>query len=68
MKSSIRVRAALPISVKGIGERGTIGVPPAIINAPIDALSPLGVDSTDTTTPLRVWQAIAKAKGKGKAA
>ena len=34
-----------PLGVKGIGESGTIGAPPTIINAVIDALRPLGVDA-----------------------
>ena len=57
-----------PLGVKGIGESGTIGAPPTIINALIDALTPLGVDRIDMpATPLRVWQAIQAAQ-KGKAA
>jgi carbon-monoxide dehydrogenase large subunit len=52
-----------PIGVKGIGESGTIGAPPTVINAIIDALKPLGVDRIDMpATPLRVWQAIQGAK------
>jgi carbon-monoxide dehydrogenase large subunit len=53
-----------PIGVKGIGESGTIGAPPVVINAVIDALSPLGVDRIDMpATPSRVWQAIQGANG-----
>ncbi len=52
-----------PLGVKGIGESGTIGAPPTVINAVIDALSPLGVDRLDMpATPLRVWQAISRAR------
>jgi carbon-monoxide dehydrogenase large subunit len=52
-----------PLGVKGIGESGTIGAPPTVINALIDALSPLGVDRIDMpATPLRVWQAIGRAR------
>ena len=48
---------------------GTIGAPPTIINALIDALSPLGVDQIDMpATPLRVWETIQRAKGKQAAA
>jgi aerobic carbon-monoxide dehydrogenase large subunit len=58
-----------PLGVKGIGESGTIGAPPTIINAVIDALKPLGIDSIDMpATPLRVWQAIERAKNAGGAA
>jgi len=54
-----------PIGVKGIGESGTIGAPPVIINAVIDALSPLGIDRIDMpATPGKVWAAIQAAKGK----
>src|SRR5262245_31447542 len=53
-----------PIGVKGIGESGTIGAPPVVINALIDALSPLGIDRIDMpATPGRVWQAIQQANG-----
>ncbi|MCC6775418.1 MAG: xanthine dehydrogenase family protein molybdopterin-binding subunit [Hyphomicrobiales bacterium] len=53
------------LGVKGIGESGTIGAPPTVINALIDALSPLGVDHIDMpATPLRVWEAIQRANGK----
>jgi carbon-monoxide dehydrogenase large subunit len=55
-----------PLGVKGIGESGTIGAPPTIINAVIDALKPLGIDAIDMpATPLRVWQAIERAKKSG---
>ena len=58
-----------PLGVKGIGESGTIGAPPTVINAMIDALKPLGVDQIDMpATPARVWEAIAKARNGGKTA
>jgi carbon-monoxide dehydrogenase large subunit len=48
-----------PLGVKGIGESGTIGAPPTVINAIIDALKPLGVDHIDMpATPMRVWDTI----------
>jgi carbon-monoxide dehydrogenase large subunit len=54
-----------PIGVKGIGESGTIGAPPVVINAVIDALSPLGIDRIDMpATPARVWEAINAARSK----
>lgn len=47
------------LGVKGIGEAGTIASPPAVINAVIDALAPLGVTAIDKpATPERVWRAI----------
>jgi carbon-monoxide dehydrogenase large subunit len=52
-----------PLGVKGIGESGTIGAPPTIVNAVLDALRPLGVNEVDMPlTPLRVWQAVRAAK------
>ena len=48
-----------PLGVKGIGEAGTIGAAPAVMNAVIDALSPFGVtDINMPASPLRVWEAI----------
>jgi len=52
-----------PLGVKGIGESGTIGAPPTVINAIIDALKPLGVQDIDMpATPARVWEAMRQAK------
>ena len=48
-----------PMGVKGIGEGGTIGSTPAVANAVMDALRPLGVDNLDMPlTPFKIWQAI----------
>jgi carbon-monoxide dehydrogenase large subunit len=48
-----------PLGTKGCGEAGAIGSPPAIMNAVLDALAPLGVKNLDMpATPHRVWQAI----------
>jgi len=52
-----------PLGVKGCGEAGAIGSPPAVINAILDALAPLGVrDVPMPATPYSVWQAIQAAK------
>jgi len=52
-----------PLGAKGAGESGTIGSIPAVLNAVIDALSPLGVRHLDgPATPQRVWEAIAMAR------
>ena len=52
-----------PLGVKGIGESGTIGAPPTVINAILDALHPLGVAHIDMpATPARVWEAIREAR------
>ncbi|HET7290799.1 MAG TPA: molybdopterin cofactor-binding domain-containing protein [Vicinamibacteria bacterium] len=52
-----------PLGVKGIGETGTIASTPAVYNAVLDALAPLGVARVDMPlTPERVWRAIRAAK------
>jgi aerobic carbon-monoxide dehydrogenase large subunit len=52
-----------PLGVKGAGEAGTTGSVPALANAVIDALRPLGIHHLDFPySPDRVWQAIARAK------
>ncbi len=52
-----------PLGVKGAGEGGCIGMPPAVVNATIDALAPYGVtDLQIPLTPGRVWQAIQDAR------
>jgi carbon-monoxide dehydrogenase large subunit len=49
---------------KGIGEAGTIGAPPTVVNSVIDALTPLGVTHIDMpVAPERVWRAIQAARG-----
>jgi carbon-monoxide dehydrogenase large subunit len=52
------------LGVKGIGEAGTIGSAPAVINAIVDALSPYGVDDVlMPATAERVWRAINESGG-----
>jgi aerobic carbon-monoxide dehydrogenase large subunit len=48
-----------PMGVKGVGEAGAIGAPPAIVNSVVDALSHLGVRHIDMPlTPEKVWRAM----------
>ena len=48
-----------PIGAKGIGESATVGSPPAVVNAVVDALKPFNVRHADMPlTPSRVWDAI----------
>ncbi|HKE29379.1 MAG TPA: xanthine dehydrogenase family protein molybdopterin-binding subunit [Bryobacteraceae bacterium] len=50
-----------PLGVKGVGEAGTIGCSPAVVNAVVDALSHLGVRHIDMPlTPEKVWKLIAQ--------
>ncbi len=52
-----------PLGVKGIGESATIGSTPAVVNAVLDALAPLGITEIDPPcTPEKVWRAIVHAK------
>jgi carbon-monoxide dehydrogenase large subunit len=52
-----------PLGAKGVGEVGSIGSPPAVINALVDALAHLGVRHLDMpATPERVWRTIRDAK------
>ncbi|MBI3436006.1 MAG: xanthine dehydrogenase family protein molybdopterin-binding subunit [Proteobacteria bacterium] len=53
-----------PLGAKGVGEAGTVGALPALLNAVNDALAPLGVRHLDMpVTPERVWRAIREATG-----
>ena len=48
-----------PLGVKGMGESGTIGVTPAVVNAVMDALRPYGIRHLDMPlTPEKIWTAI----------
>lgn len=48
-----------PLGAKGVGEAGTIAAPPAIVNAVVDALAPLGVRHLDMPlSPEKIWRAI----------
>jgi carbon-monoxide dehydrogenase large subunit len=52
-----------PLGVKGCGEAGAIGSPPAVISAIVDALKEFGVtDVQMPATPCRVWQTIQNAR------
>jgi len=52
-----------PLGVKGIGEAGCVASPPAVINALLDALKPLGVDHIDMpATAAKVWETLRSAK------
>jgi carbon-monoxide dehydrogenase large subunit len=56
-----------PLGLKGVGEAGTIGATPALVNAVVDALSPLGVRHVDLPVKrTRVWQILQKAGRRGK--
>jgi len=53
-----------PLGVKGAGEAGNVGALPAVANALVDALSPLGIRHIEMpATPERIWRAIHAARG-----
>jgi len=57
-----------PLGTKGCGEACAIGSPPAVINAVLDALAPLGVKDFDMpASPHRVWEAMQKGTPTPKA-
>jgi carbon-monoxide dehydrogenase large subunit len=52
-----------PLGAKGVGELGTVGGTPTVINAVLDALRPLGVTDIEIpATPERVWRAVRAAQ------
>jgi carbon-monoxide dehydrogenase large subunit len=54
-----------PLGVKGAGEAGATGAPPAVIGAVLDALKPLGIEHIEMpATPDRVWALIKKHEAK----
>lgn len=54
-----------PLGVKGVGEAGTNGAPPAVANAVMDALAPLGIDHIDMPyTAPKLWAAIREAESR----
>ena len=54
--------ASNPLGVKGAGEAGAVGSPPAVINAVLDALAQDGITHIDMpATPEKVWRALSKA-------
>ncbi|WP_455372615.1 xanthine dehydrogenase family protein molybdopterin-binding subunit [Limibacillus halophilus] len=55
--------ATNPFGIKGAGEAGAIGAPPAIMGALLDALAPLGVTELDMpATPAKLWSLIQQSK------
>jgi aerobic carbon-monoxide dehydrogenase large subunit len=52
-----------PLGAKGVGESGCVSAPPAIVNAVLDALAPLGITQLDMPlTADKVWRAIRDAE------
>lgn len=55
-----------PLGVKGVGEAGTIGATPAVVNAVMDALAPFGIEDLDMPlTPGKIWEAIRNTRKRG---
>jgi carbon-monoxide dehydrogenase large subunit len=54
-----------PLGAKGVGESGCVAAPPAIVNAVLNALAPLGIDTLEMPiTSERVWRAIRAGQGR----
>jgi len=54
-----------PLGAKGVGEAGTIGATPAVVNAVLDALAPFGVSHLDMPlTSRKIWEAIRAGGGQ----
>jgi carbon-monoxide dehydrogenase large subunit len=52
-----------PLGVKGVGESGTIAAPPAVVNAVLDALAPLGIKTIDMPLkPEKIWALVQAAR------
>jgi len=52
-----------PLGAKGVGEAGCIGGPPTIVNAVLDALAPLGIETIDMPLrPEKVWALVQSAR------
>ena len=56
-----------PLGIKGVGEAGTIGSTPAVVNAVIDALAPFGVEHIDMPLrPEKLWAAMRAPNGSAR--
>lgn len=56
-----------PLGAKGVGEAGSIAAPPAVANAVMDALAPLGIRHLDLPLrPERLWRAIRDARSRAQ--
>ena len=54
-----------PLGVKGAGEAGAIGAPPALVNAVIDAVAEFGIEHLDMPlTPEYLWQRAARRRAR----
>src|SRR6266699_3649537 len=52
-----------PLGAKGVGEGGTIGAPPTVVNAVLDALAPLGIEAVDMPLkPEKIWALVQAAR------
>jgi aerobic carbon-monoxide dehydrogenase large subunit len=57
------------LGIKGAGEAGATGAPPAVVSAILDALRPLGIQHIDMpATPNKIWHAIQGARATKAAA
>ena len=60
LESTVTPTPLNPLGAKGAGEAGTVGIPPAIVNAAVDAFAPFGIRHVDMpVTPEKIWSAMA---------
>ena len=65
LESTVTPSPVNSLGVKGVGEAGTIGSTPCVVNAVMDALGPFGIKNLDMPLkPERIWRAIQQAKAK----
>ncbi len=63
LDSTVTPSPVNPLGIKGVGEAGTIGSTPCVVNAVLDALKPLGIKNLDMPLkPERLWRAIKSAR------
>jgi aerobic carbon-monoxide dehydrogenase large subunit len=64
LESTVTPTPVNPLGAKGVGEAGTIGSTPCVVNAVLDAVRPLGVKTIDMPLwPEKIWRAMQSAKG-----
>ena len=65
LASTVTPSPVNPLGVKGVGEAGTIGSTPAMVNAVVDALAPFGVRYIDMPMrPEKIWRLMQKREGR----
>ncbi len=65
LESTVTPTPVNPLGAKGVGEAGTIGSTPCVVNAVLDAVRPLGVKTIDMPLwPEKIWRAMQDREGR----